>query len=47
MELKFDHMVIEPDTEIPVDARVVAVPGYNVDRYGRILGKGHPVRDIV
>ncbi len=26
---------------------MVAVPGYNVDRYGRILGKGHAVRDIV
>jgi hypothetical protein len=47
MELKFDRMVIEPDTVIPVDARVVDVPGYNVDRYGRILGKGHPVRDTV
>lgn len=47
MELKFDRMVIEPDTVIPVDARVVDVPGYNVDRYGRILGKGHAVRDTV
>lgn len=47
MELTFDHMVIEPDTEISVDARVVDVPGYNVDRYGRILGKGHAVRDTV
>jgi len=47
MELKFDHMVIEPDTEIPVEARVVAVPGYNVDHYGRILGKGHTTRDII
>ena len=47
MELKFDRMVIQPDTVIPVDARVVSAPGYNVDRYGRILGKGHPVRDIV
>jgi hypothetical protein len=47
MELKFDRLVIQPDTVIPVDARVVAVPGYNVDRQGRILGKGHPVRDIV
>lgn len=47
MELKFDRMVIEPDTVIPVDARVVEVPGYNVDRYGRILGKGHTTRDIV
>jgi hypothetical protein len=47
MELKFDRMVIEPDTVIPIDARVVDVPGYNVDKYGRILGKGHAVRDTV
>src|SRR5246127_3122885 len=47
MELKFDHMVIQPDTVIPVEARVVSVPGYNVDRYGRILGKGHRTRDII
>src|ERR1700756_1987068 len=47
MELKFDRMVIQPDTIIPVDARVVAVPGYNVDRYGRILGKGHATRDTI
>jgi hypothetical protein len=47
MELKFDRMVIQPDTVIPVDARVVSVPGYNVDRYGRILGKGHTTRDII
>jgi len=38
MELRFDRMVIEPDTTIPVDARVVAVPGYRVDNQGRILG---------
>jgi hypothetical protein len=47
MELRFDRMVIEPDTTIPIDAKVVAVPGYNVDRDGRILGKGHAVRDVV
>ena len=47
MELRFDRMVIEPDTVIPVDAKVVDVPGYNVDRYGRILGKGHATRDTV
>ena len=47
MELKFDHMVIEPDTVIPVSARVVDVPGYKVDSQGRILGKGHAVRDAV
>ncbi len=47
MELKFDHMVIEPDMELPVDARVIAVPKYNVDQDGKILGKGHPVKDTV
>lgn len=47
MELKFDHMIIQPDTVIPVEARVVGVPGYVVDRYGRILGKGHPTRDLI
>ena len=47
MELRFDRMVIEPDTIIPVDAKIVDVPGYNVDRYGRILGKGHATRDTV
>lgn len=47
MELRFDRMVIEPDTVIPIEARVVDVPGYNIDRQGRILGKGHAVRDTV
>jgi len=47
MELKFDRLIIQPDTVVPVDAKVVNVPGYNVDREGRILGKGHPVRDVV
>ena len=47
MELKFDRMVIEPDTVIPVSAKVVYVPGYPVDRDGRIHGKGHAVADTV
>ena len=47
MELKFDRMVIQPDTVIPLSAKVVYVPGYSVDRTGRILGKGHAVRDTV
>ena len=46
MELKFDRMVIEPNTVVPIDARVVDVPGYKVDNQGRILGKGHVARDI-
>lgn len=47
MELSFDRMIIEPDTVIPIEARVVDVPGYNIDIHGRILGKGHAVRDTV
>ncbi len=47
MELKFDRMVIEPDTVIPLAAKVVYVPGYPVDKQGRIHGKGHAVRDTV
>lgn len=47
MELRFDRMVVEPDAIIPIDARVVDVPGYRVDSQGRILGKGHETRDIV
>jgi hypothetical protein len=47
MELRFNRMVIEPNTVIPVDARVVDVPGFKVDNLGRILGKGHETRDII
>lgn len=47
MELKFDRIVVEPDTIIPISARVVDVPGFYVDQQGRILGKGHRTRDIV
>jgi hypothetical protein len=47
MELRFDRMVIEPDTVIAIDARVVDVAGYKVDSHGRILGKGHATRDVV
>jgi hypothetical protein len=47
MELKFDRMIVEPRTIVPISARVVDVPGYAVDREGRILGKGHRTRDIV
>ena len=47
LELTFDRMVIEPNTVVPVHAKVVDVPGYSVDKNGRILGKGHAVRDTV
>jgi len=47
MQLTFDHLVIEPDTVIPLDAKVVDVPGYGIDRQGHILGKGHATRDTI
>jgi hypothetical protein len=46
MELKFDRMVVQ-DQVVPLEAKVVYVPGYNVSRDGRILGKGHAVRDTI
>src|SRR5271156_4445423 len=36
MELKFDRMTLPADEVIPVDAKVVYVPHYPVDRDGRI-----------
>lgn len=47
MELRFDRLVVGSDMELPVEARVVDVPGYSIDRQGRILGKGHPIRDTI
>jgi hypothetical protein len=47
MELKFERMVIPPDQVLPVAAKVVYAPKYDIDKQGRIHGKGHPVRDTV
>jgi len=47
MELAFDRMIVQPDTIVPINARVVAAPGYKVDVDGKILGKGHAVRDTI
>jgi hypothetical protein len=46
MELKFDRMFIG-NRVVPVSAKVISVPGYKVASDGRILGKGHAVRDSV
>src|ERR1700743_298270 len=46
MELRFDRLMIQPDTNVPINARVVAVPKYPVDAEGRIHGTGHPTRDL-
>lgn len=46
MELSFDRLYVG-DTVVPINAKVVDVPGYKIDAQGRILGKGHAVRDTV
>jgi hypothetical protein len=46
MQLDFDRLYVN-DQVIPLDAKVVDVKGYKIDSQGRILGKGHPVRDTV
>ena len=47
MELDFDRLVVQPDTVVPINARVVAVPKHPVDKDGKILGTGHATRDTV
>lgn len=48
MELRFDRMVMGNDTQVSINARVVATSQKNgVDREGRIQGTGHPVKDTV
>jgi len=46
MELDFDRLYVG-DTVVPISAKIADVPGYKIDAQGRILGKGHPVRDTV
>jgi hypothetical protein len=47
MEIRFDRLIVQPDTIVPINARVIATTGYKVDMSGRILGKGHAVADTV
>jgi hypothetical protein len=46
MLLEFDRLYVGNQV-IPMDAKVVDVPGYKIGQDGRILGKGHAVRDTV
>jgi hypothetical protein len=46
MQLDFDRIYVGNQV-IPLDAKVVDVKGYKIDSQGRILGKGHAVRDSV
>ena len=46
MQLTFDRMIVG-NRVYPMSAKVVQVPKYKVDKDGRILGNGHPVRDTI
>ena len=45
MKLQFDRMGL-PSGDFPVNAKIIAVRGYKVDREGKIDGKGHAKRDV-
>lgn len=36
-----------PSTDIPVRAKVISVSGYRVDKESKVIGHGHPTRDVV
>ena len=46
LQLEFDKIGM-PEGQVPVPAKVISAQGYRVDRQGKIVGHGHPVRDAV
>jgi hypothetical protein len=46
LKLAFDRIGL-PDSDLPLTAKVIAVSGFNVDKQGKIIGHGHPTRDVV
>jgi hypothetical protein len=44
LKVQFDRLGL-PSGDLPLDAKVIAVRGYKVDREGKIKGKGHAKRD--
>jgi hypothetical protein len=46
LKIVFDRIGL-PNTDAPLDARIIAARGYKVNRDGAILGKGHATRDVV
>jgi hypothetical protein len=46
LKLEFDRIGL-PNTDMPLPGKVIAVRGYHVDREGKIIGHGHPTRDVV
>jgi hypothetical protein len=46
LKLTFDRIGL-PNTDVPIDAKVIAARGFHLDREGDILGKGHAKRDAI
>ena len=46
LKLEFDRIGL-PNTDMPLPGKVIAARGYHVDREGKIIGHGHPTRDVV
>jgi hypothetical protein len=46
LKLQFDRIGL-PSGDVPLDSKVIATRGYRVDREGKIIGHGHPRRDVV
>ena len=46
LKIVFDRIAL-PNTELPLDTKIVAARGYHVDKQGDIKGKGHAKRDVI
>lgn len=46
LKLVFDRIGL-PNTDVPINAKVIAARAFHVDREGDILGKGHAKRDVI
>lgn len=46
LKLAFDRIGL-PQSDVPLNAKVIAVAGYNVDKQGKVIGHGHATRDTV
>jgi hypothetical protein len=46
LKIIFDRIAL-PNTELPLDTKIVAARGYRVDKQGDIKGNGHAKRDVI
>jgi hypothetical protein len=46
LKIVFDRIAL-PNSELPLDTKIVAARGYHVDKEGEIKGKGHAKRDVI